>query len=114
MSVVAYDFVPLSCLGDLSACQAASALIYDAVMALQVEPPCIGCSTRLIRDLAVARDQIISHDLFRRVIGDSFPYLWVQVRYDPAVRSLADLESIIERFRLATVDRCEHPMRFFK
>jgi hypothetical protein len=37
----------------------------------------------------------------------AFPYLWVQVRYDPAVRSLADLAPFIERFRLATVSRSE-------
>jgi hypothetical protein len=112
MPYVVYNFVPLCCVGSLEGCRAASEQIYSEVMALQCDPPCIGCSTRLMPDRATAENQIIDHDLFRRLTGDVFPYLWVQVRYDPAVRSDAALAPLVERFRLAVVNRFEVRSRF--
>jgi hypothetical protein len=116
MAVVVYNFVPLGCAGNLEACDAAARAISGAVYALQGEARCIGCTIDLIPDAAAAEDQVIQAERFQRAMGEAFafPYLWVQVRYDPAVRSDADLGPIIERFRLATVGRFESRDPFFR
>ena len=113
MALVVYDFAVLCSIGSLDDCRTTSSLVYDAVVALKGHPPRIGCTIRVMLNRAIAEDQIIEYDRFQQVIGDHFPYLWIQVRYDPAAHNPADLEPIIERFGLVTVHRWESSRHSF-
>ena len=113
MALVVHDFAVLCSSGGLEACRTTSSQVYDAVVALRGDPPRIACTIRAMPNREVAEDQNIEYDRFKQVFGDQFPYLWIQVRYDPAAHTLADLEPIIERFGLVTIDRWESSRHSF-
>jgi len=47
----------------------------------------IGCTTTLVVSREQAADELFNYSKAEAVIGPVFPFVWVQIRYDPDVAS---------------------------